>query len=357
MSEEELVVARNGALGSIRLNRPQALNSLTLNMVRLFTQALEAFAADDAICAVLVTGAGERGLCAGGDIRDLYFSRGAADNPYKTFWREEYRLNARIAEFAKPYVVVMDGVVMGGGVGVSAHGSHRLVTERTRLAMPETGIGFIPDVGGTWLLTRRPGGAGTYMALAGAVVAAADVLHVGLADMVISSGDLQKIEAQLARIRTAADVDGTLAHFAQEPGASALEINKAILDATMDRERVEDVISALQASGDAFAKEAAAIIATRSPTSLELTHALLRRAAVADNLKACLTNEFRAACGLLQTHDLYEGVRAAIIDKDRTPRWEPATLAEVEDGAIAELLEGTGDAEPFGDERINLGAQ
>ncbi|HYA80273.1 MAG TPA: enoyl-CoA hydratase/isomerase family protein, partial [Methylocystis sp.] len=167
MSEEELIVSRYGRLGSIRLNRPAALNSLTLGMVRLFTRALDAFAADDEICAVLVTGAGERGLCAGGDIRLLYEARGVADHPYRDFWREEYRLNARVASFPKPYIVIMDGIVMGGGVGISAHGDRRIVTERTRLAMPEVGIGYIPDVGGTWLLTRRPGGGGAYMALTG----------------------------------------------------------------------------------------------------------------------------------------------------------------------------------------------
>jgi enoyl-CoA hydratase len=347
MSADELLVSRDGALGCVRLNRPRALNSLTLNMVRLFMRALEEFAADDAICAVFVIGAGERGLCAGGDIRELYYLRGAADNPYKTFWREEYRLNARISAFPKPYVVVMDGIVMGGGVGVSAHGNRRLVTERTRLAMPETGIGFIPDVGGSWLLTRRPGGAGVYMALSGAAVTAADALHVGLADTLVDSGDIPKIRAELAQVGAVADVDGVLARFAQAPGQSVLESNGLTLDATMGRERVEEIVSALRTDDCAFARASAATIASKSPTSLKLTHELLKRACVADSLKTCLTYEFRAACSLLATHDLYEGVRAAIIDKDKTPHWSPATLEEVEDATIAALLGGTGDEEPF----------
>ena len=192
MSETDLLISRIGHLGSIRLNRPKALNSLTLGMVRGFARALDEFGLDADIHAVLVTGEGERGLCAGGDIRALYDLPAAERDSFKAFWREEYELNARIASFPKPYVAVMDGVVMGGGVGVSAHGNRRVATERTRLAMPETGIGFIPDVGGSWLLTRD-GGAGVYMALSGASVTAADAIHVGLADLVINSGDIARL--------------------------------------------------------------------------------------------------------------------------------------------------------------------
>ena len=195
MSETDLLISRIGHLGSIRLNRPKALNSLTLGMVRGFARALDEFGLDASIHAVLVTGEGERGLCAGGDIRALYDLPGAQRNSFKAFWREEYELNARIASFPKPYVAVMDGVVMGGGVGVSAHGNRRVATERTRLAMPETGIGFIPDVGGSWLLTRD-GGVGVYMALSGASVTAADAIHVGLADLMINSSDIPRLRQE-----------------------------------------------------------------------------------------------------------------------------------------------------------------
>jgi len=347
MSDEELLVSRQGRLGRIRLNRPAALNSLTLNMVRLFTRALDEFARDGEICAVLVAGAGERGLCAGGDIRLLYEARGAADHPYKEFWREEYRLNARIAGFCKPYVVIMDGIVMGGGVGVSAHGNRRLVTERTRLAMPETGIGYIPDVGGAWLLTRREGGGGAYMALSGAAVGAADAIGLGLADIAIRSADIPQLQSRLAGVRTAEDVDGLLAPFEVKPGGGVIEMNRKLLDQAMTRERVEDIVAALSAEDSDFARAAAAKIVANSPTSVRLTHELLKRAACAASLEECLNNEYRAACSLLKTHDLYEGVRAAIIDKDRSPRWSPASLADVKDETIARLLEGTGDPDPF----------
>lgn len=346
MSESEIIVSRVDRLGSIRLNRPEALNSLTLGMVRAFTAALDDFKSDPSICAVLVTGAGPRGLCAGGDIRRLYDLRAGGRDYYKTFWREEYQLNARIASFPKPYVVVMDGVVMGGGVGISAHGNRRVVTERTRLAMPETGIGFIPDVGGTWLLTRN-GGAGIYMGLSGAAVGPADAIRLGFADVLIDSQALPELERSLATINVLSDVDALLTRLARPPPEPQLAQYEAAFDRVMREARVEDVIAALANEGSEFFRRAASDIGGKSPISLKVTHELLKRAAVAERLESCLVNEFRAACRLLDTHDLYEGIRAAIIDKDRCPHWRPTTLAEVDEEAVLLILEGTGDPEPF----------
>jgi enoyl-CoA hydratase len=345
MSETDLLISRIGHLGSIRLNRPKALNSLTLGMVRGFARALDEFGLDAGICAVLVTGEGERGLCAGGDIRALYDLPGAKRDSFKAFWREEYELNARIASFPKPYVAVMDGVVMGGGVGVSAHGNRRVATERTRLAMPETGIGFIPDVGGSWLLTRD-GGAGVYMALSGASVTAADAIHLGLADLIINSGDIPRLRQSLAEIGGAEDVDLVLSDLARAPNEGVLERHGPLLDAAMAHDRVEDIIAALDGCDREFARRAAMELEQKSPTSLRLAHELLKRASRSDSLQNCLVNEFRVACSLLQSHDLFEGIRAAIVDKDRRPRWSPATLAQVEDETIAAMLRGDGEDEP-----------
>ena len=345
MSESDVLVSRVGRLGHIRLNRPKALNSLTLEMVRRFARALDEFGGDEGTIAVLVTGAGERGLCAGGDIRGLFDWLGAGEHPYKQFWREEYRLNARIASFPKPYVVLMDGIVMGGGVGVSAHGNRRLVTERTRLAMPETGIGFIPDVGASWLLTRD-GGAGVYMGLSGATVGPADAIFVGFADLCIDSGDIVRLISCLEQCERPQDVDAALLGAACSPGHSVLYEHRALLDEVMTHDRVEDIIAALVLAGSAFALEAAREIERKSPTSLRLTQELLRRAKRSDSLEDCLLREFRVACALLDTRDLHEGVRAAIIDKDKNPSWSPATLAEVDEATIAALLAGTEDAPP-----------
>jgi enoyl-CoA hydratase len=346
MSDEDLVVSHVAHLGLIRLNRPKAINSLTLAMVRAFARALDNFFADSDIFAILVTGEGERGLCAGGDIRALYDARTTQGGFYKTFWREEYELNARIASFPKPYIVLMDGVVMGGGVGISAHGNRRVATERMRLAMPETGIGFIPDVGGTWLLTRD-GAAGRYIALSGVAVGAADAIHAGLADIMIPSGQIPQMQRQLMAIQAAAEVDEILSGLAAAPEPGELEKNKTLLDRAMTGDDVKEVIGALQAENCGFARGAFSEVSRKSPTSLRLTFELLKRAATAESLQACLLNEFRAACSLLDTHDLYEGIRAAIVDKDRNPQWSPATLDKVDDAVIAGILQGTGDPEPI----------
>ncbi|WP_457797808.1 enoyl-CoA hydratase/isomerase family protein [Methylocystis sp. S23] len=345
MEQSELLVSREGRVGRIRLNRPKALNSLTLNMVRLFTRALGAFESDPAIVAVLVTGEGERGLCAGGDIRRLYDLRDGDKTYYRDFWREEYQLNAAIAAYGKPYIVLMDGLVMGGGVGISAHGDCRIVTERTRLAMPETGIGFIPDVGGTWLLSRA-GSAGVYMALSGATVGAADALYLGLADVSVDSRAINDLIRSLCGIREASEAQALLKRFAQPPGMGELAQNKAAIERAMTAERAEDIIAALAAEDSAFAQKAARAISGNSPTSLKTTHALLKRAMRAAGLTECLIHEFHAACSLLASHDLYEGIRAAIVDKDRSPKWRPATLEEVDDSTVATILAGDGGAEP-----------
>lgn len=340
-----LIVSRSRHTGSISLDRPKALNSLTLDMVRGFCETLDEFGADPEIFAVVVTGEGERGFCAGGDIRALYELPPGERDRYKTFWREEYELNARIAAFPKRYVVFMDGVVMGGGVGLSAHGNCRIVTERTRLAMPETGIGFIPDVGGTWLLTRN-GAAGRYLALSGETVGAADAIHLGLADILIDSASIDELSCLLRSIETPNDISPLLARFARPPGAAPLSRHEDALREALAHQSMEEIIAALRNEASEFARTAAFTIGKRSPTSLKLTHELLKRAAAADRLETCLVNEYRAACNLLETHDLYEGIRAAVVDKDRSPRWSPPTLDAVDDARILALLENGGEKEP-----------
>jgi len=334
----DLLVSRSQNVGFISLNRPKALNSLTLDMVRDFTRALDEFGADRQIVAVVVTGEGQRGFSAGGDIRALYELRDGDRRLYEIFWREEYELNARIASFPKPYVAVMDGIVMGGGVGLSAHGNFRIVTERTRLAMPETGIGFIPDVGGSWLLTRN-GGVGRYMALSGETVGPHDAIFAGLADVLVDSAALLELLALLRDIGDAEEMRPLLARFAKSSGFGALSRHESLLRRLTAHSSVERIIAALEAEGSDFAREAAATILKRSPTSLKLTLQLLRRAAEAGSLETCLLQEYRTACNLLSTHDLYEGIRAAVVDKDRAPRWSPATLAEVDEATVKALLD------------------
>src|ERR1700709_893658 len=216
-TEGDLIVRREGAAGIIRLNRPKALNAMTLEMSLGIDAALDRFEADPAVALVLLEGAGERGLCAGGDIRGLHESSRAGGDLGKRFWRQEYVMNARIAKFPKPYVALMDGLVMGGGVGLSAHGRHRVVTEKTKLAMPEVGLGFFPDVGGTWLLSRSPGEIGTYFGLTGQAMNGPDAVYAGFADAVVPSGKLPALREALTKLRpgvAAAEVKAVIAGFA-----------------------------------------------------------------------------------------------------------------------------------------------
>ncbi|MFD8636296.1 enoyl-CoA hydratase/isomerase family protein [Streptomyces sp. NPDC059533] len=314
-----------GRTGVITLNRPRALNALTHPMVLRIDEALTAWEDDPAVHQVLIRGAGERGLCAGGDIRAIHDDAKAGTTASADFWRDEYRLNAHIARYPKPYVALMDGIVMGGGVGVSAHGSVRIVTERSRVAMPETGIGFVPDVGGTWLLGRAPGLLGTHLALTGAAVGAADAILCGLADHFVPAAALPELTAELA----AAPAAEVLRRHAEVPPPGELAERRAWIDRCHAADTVEEIVERLYAEGDPAAKETAETILAKSPTALKTTLAALRRAADLTTLPQVLAQEFRVSCNALTSPDLVEGIRAQVVDKDRSPRWSPARLEEV----------------------------
>ncbi len=338
----QTLVERTGALGRIRLNRPKALNSLTLAMVRDIERALDDFEDDPQVAAVLVSGEGDRGLCAGGDIRMIYEGGRAGTDAPATFWREEYRLNARLGRLRKPYVAFMDGIVMGGGAGVSVHGSHRIVTERTRLAMPETGIGFFPDVGASWFLTRGRGELGTYAALTGEQLSAADAIAFGLADHYLPSARLPALVEALAGLpasATPADVSAAIAALALGPPDAAVALQKPAIDRLFAFDTMEQIFQALQQEGTPFAEAVLAVLKTKSPLSLKVTLRLLRLGRAAPSLRACLENEFAATAAVLRSHDFYEGVRAAVIDKDRNPQWRPARLADVAEADVAAFFE------------------
>jgi len=336
-SDREVFIEKRGSAGIVRLNRPKALNSLTLPMVRMLDAAFDEFEGDPDVATVVVTGEGERGFCAGGDIRALHQSGLSGSEDAEAFWREEFALNHRIAHFPKPYVAVMDGITMGGGVGLSAHGRHRVVTERTRLAMPETGIGYFPDVGATWLLPRMPGETGTWAGLTGLDMNATDALYAGLADVKIASGRLPEMIDALARMplgSSSTAVDALLKHIAIHPHAGHLQHNREVIDRAFRFDSVEEIVAALEAEEGEFAAETRATILKRSPTSLKVTLRLLRQGRASADLAACLNRELAACMQILKAPDFYEGVRAAVIDKDRNPKWKPAELAAVGQEAI-----------------------
>ncbi|WP_344499312.1 enoyl-CoA hydratase/isomerase family protein [Streptomyces enissocaesilis] len=325
MTDDPVLLRTEGHAAYLTLNRPRAINALDHAMVNRIAGALTAWERDPEVATVVITGAGERGLCAGGDIRSIYEDARTGGGASAAFWRDEYRLNAYIARFPKPYVAIMDGIVMGGGVGVSAHGSVRVVTERSRVAMPETGIGFVPDVGGTWLLSRAPGLLGTHLALTGAAVGAGDALLCGLADHFVPAEHLPALLADLAT-HPAREVLSEYARHAPEAGLAA---HRDWIDHCYAAETVEEIVDRLLARGEPAARETAGTILARSPVALKVTLAALRGAGELATLEQVLEQEYRVSCAALSSPDLVEGIRAQVIDKDRAPRWSPPALAEV----------------------------
>ncbi len=319
---DEVLVRRQGRLGRITLDRPRAINALTLGMVRAIDAALEAWEAEPAVLAVLIDGAGPRGLCAGGDIRFLHDAvRAGVPEEADGFLHAEYRLNARIARFPKPYLALMDGLVMGGGVGISAHGSVRIVTERTRLAMPEVGIGFVPDVGSTHLLSAAPHELGTHAALTGEAMGAADAMLCGLADRHVASDRLVALVAALASCGDAAALSASIEVHASAPAPGRYASEAGWIGSCCRSDDVGAILAALRAHPEVAARAAAVRIASQCPTSVAVALRALRAARRDGRLEPCLEREYRLATALIRRPDFAEGVRAAVIDKDRIPRW------------------------------------
>lgn len=339
--EQDVLFERRGALGLITLNRPNALNALTHAMCVAMRDRLSQWKADDAVKTVAIRGAGERAFCAGGDIRALYESGRAGASYAIDFYHDEYRLNAAVKHFPKPYVALLHGIVMGGGVGVSVHGSHRLADASAVFAMPETGIGLFPDVGGSFFLPRLPGETGTYLALSGARLNAADLAYTGISTHTVPAAQWEEL---IGRLAAGDDVDGALdglSHLIEPP---PLAKHRAEIDRVFSPQSVETVLAALDAEGTAWAQEIASTIQAKSPTSLKLTLRQLREGRSLD-FDACMRMEFRMVNRIIAGHDFYEGVRATIIDKDGAPRWQPGSVAEISDADVDSYFAALGDGE------------
>src|SRR5262245_26281645 len=337
MTEAEILFERRGVAGIVTLNRPKALNAITHAMVRALAAQLADWAKDDAITRVVRLAAGDRAFSAGGDIRALYeLGRAGRHGEALQFWRDEYMLNTLIKRYPKPYVALIDGMVMGGGVGVSVHGSHRVAGDKFRFAMPEVGIGFFPDVGATWFLPRLPGRLGTYCALTGERLDAADAVAAGIATHQVPSPQFPRLIEALC---CADPVDASLTAYAQSPERGAAAARRSAIAALFEADQVEEILGALDAEGAmqgpsaAFASVTAASMRTKSPTSLKLALAQMRRGATLD-FAECMRTEFRIVSRVVRGHDFYEGVRAVIIDKDQAPHWQPAALAAVDTAEV-----------------------
>lgn len=336
---KEIIFERNNDWGVVTLNRPEALNALTWDMVKALRATLVDWARDGAVKAVLIKGAGDKAFCAGGDIRWLQ-AQARTDPAYACgFFHEEYRLNAAIHHFKKPYVAVIDGVVMGGGVGISVHGTYRIAGDRTLFAMPETAIGLFPDVGGGYFLPRLQGGLGLYYALTGARAKAADCVAAGIATHYAPTGRKAALEAALTGlsfgVNPCADIEVVLEDFSGGLGGAPIEeLRLQIASLFAGHERLEDLIAGLGRNDGAFAIETAKTLARMSPTSMKLTFEQLKRGAGL-SFDEAMRMEFRMVRRVMEGHDFFEGVRSVLVDKDKNAQWRPAVLGEVSDADIA----------------------
>ncbi len=338
----EILFERKGAAGLVTLNRPQALNAVTLGMVRALMRQLQEWRDDPAVTRVVVTAAGGRAFSAGGDIRALYDAGTSGRHAdMLVFYGEEYVLNTVIKHYPKPYISLIDGICMGGGVGVSVHGSHRIAGDRYLFAMPEVGIGFFPDVGATWFLPRLPGQLGAYCALTGDRLGAADAVAATIATHRVASARFADLAEALCG---AAPVDATVAAFAEPAEQPKLAPLRTVIDRVFAHDRVEDILAALDADAGEFAGKTAAAIRIKSPTALKLALAQMREGAKLP-FTGCMRCEFRIVSRVIHGHDFYEGVRAVIVDKDNAPRWRPASLAGVSAGEVARHFAPLGSGE------------
>jgi enoyl-CoA hydratase len=354
VSDQDILFARRGGVGKILLNRPHALNAFTRGMYRLFDARLRAWAADPEVRAVVVEGAGDRAFCAGGDVRAVYEAgKGISGDPGYTsvFFAEEYRIIRFLHRYPKPYLTILDGITMGGGAGVSVNGAYRIATEKTMLAMPETSIGLFPDVGATRFLNLCPGQIGRYLGLTGARLEAADALDCGLATHFVPRERVPALTEALERMAWVdggehSQVEALLGDFAANPGAPPLAARRAAIDRCFAGETIEAILAALEAETEDrdWAAETRATLLTKSPTSLRIT---LRQLVVGRgyDLDDALRLEYRLTQHVMAAHDFYEGVRAALVDKDQQPRWRPASLGEVDEAMVAAYFASLGKGE------------
>ncbi len=324
---------RDRRAGRIQLNRPKALNALDLQMVQLIHEALDGFRDDPAVHAVVIDAAGGRAFCAGGDVRAIreHGMAGEAE-PIREFFAAEYALNQAIADYPKPYVAMIDGICMGGGIGVSVHGSHRIASERGVFAMPETAIGLFPDIGCTYVLPRLPGAIGMYLALTGARLTGADAVHAGFATHYVSSSKLDALNEAIAR-----DGVAVIAEYAEALPAFSLGTHRLVIDTAFSASSVSGILQALEADGGGFAQEALQTLRAASPSSIYWSFEIIRAGAFR-NLKQCLAAELALVQKVTLHPEFHEGVRAMLIDKDRNPKWQPASLEAVDPAAISAMF-------------------
>ena len=343
--QQDISFTVEGGVGIVSLNRPKALNALTLEMIRELDPQLAAWESDPSVKAVLIRGEGGKAFCAGGDVRAVWKSimeenGGKPSGLSRDFFINEYRLNRRIHHFSKPYIALLDGITMGGGVGLSRHGAFRIVTETSMIAMPETAIGLFPDVGGSWFLNQCPGWTGYYLALTGARLDAADAIYTEMATHFVPQAKLRDLQAALCAADWSAGTAEAVARkivqsLTDAAGQPKLAANRSAIDTCFQKDSVPAILAALEAQGGAFAQEALETLGYRSPTSMCVTLEQLRRGRGLP-IEQVLAMEYRMTQACMRGHDFFEGIRAVLVDKDHAPKWQPARLQDV----TQELVEG-----------------
>lgn len=336
MIEPEILTRIENGVGRITLNRPRAIHALNRSMCEIMTEALAGWRADDAVKSVLIDHAGERGFCAGGDIRMIAESGAGDGSEAKAFFLAEYRLNHLMFDYPKPITAIVDGIVMGGGVGISEPARVRIATERTTYAMPETGIGLFPDVGGGWFLPRLPGQTGVWLALTGARLKAADTVALGIHTHFVASGAIGALTGEL--LAAPADPKAVADRVSGDAGAAPLDAHRAAIDQLFAFDTVEEIFAALEADGSDWALAQLVTLKAKSPQSLKVTLRQLRTGAALASFADNMAMEYALGGRVVRIHDFQEGVRAVIVDKDNAPKWSPADLSGVTDATLDALF-------------------
>ena len=340
--EKDIHIRKVGPTGRITLTRPDALNAMTYEMCMAIGNTLDKWQTDKAMRCVLIDAEGSRSFCSGGDIAELYRTGKAGDFEYgRKFWADEYNINSRIKYYSKPYISIMDGIVMGGGVGISAHGSHRVVTENTMFAMPECGIGLVPDVGGNFLLSRAPGFIGEYLAATGARLGAGDCLHAGIADVFVPESRLPELIEAIEDVGDLSFIDT----FGEQPASGALLANQDRIDRHFSRPSALEIVQSLEDDGGEWELNAAKLMRRNCPLSVACGVEIVRQSRNLASFNDILALEYRFTFRSMSNGDFIEGIRAQIIDKDRKPKWEVPTLEELDKDQISAMLEPLGDRE------------
>lgn len=342
MKTDDIHIRKTGKAGRITLTRPQALNAMTYDMCMGIGEALDAWQDDASVELVIIDAEGSKSFCAGGDIADLYKTGMASDFAYgQKFWADEYRINAKIKNYPKPYVAIMDGIVMGGGVGISAHGSHRIVTENTLFAMPECGIGLVPDVGGNFFLARVQGSIGEYLGATGARLKASDCIYAGIADFYVADENLAEL---VSHLEETGNLDA-INDFSRECIPGDLAVNQKTIDIHFSKRDAVSILSSLEADGDDWEMNAAKLMRRNCPLSVACGVEIVRKARKVDSIEDVLKLEYRFTYRAMEHGNFLEGIRAQIIDKDRNPNWNPASLEELTRDKISLMLSSLGQDE------------